>query len=54
MDMDEFHHARRLTQECTSSDAWPFMRGAQPPEGNDKFGDAINALYEIVKKPKAN
>lgn len=26
----------------------------QPPEGTDKLGDAINALYEIVKKPKAN
>jgi D-alanyl-D-alanine carboxypeptidase len=26
----------------------------QPPEGTDKLGDAINALYEIVKKPKAD
>ena len=26
----------------------------QPPEGTDKFGDAISALYEIVKKPKAD
>jgi len=26
----------------------------QPPEGNDKLGNAINALYEIVKQPKAN
>ena len=24
----------------------------QPPEGTDKIGDAINALYPIVKKPK--
>jgi D-alanyl-D-alanine carboxypeptidase len=24
----------------------------QPPEGTDKLGDAINALYEIVKKPR--
>ncbi|MGD9545407.1 MAG: serine hydrolase domain-containing protein [Methylocystis sp.] len=23
----------------------------QPPEGADKLGDAVNALYEIVKKP---
>lgn len=27
---------------------------SQPPDGTDKIGDAINALYEIVKKPKAN
>ena len=27
---------------------------AQPPEGTDKLGDAVNALYDIVKKPKAN
>lgn len=26
---------------------------SQPPEGTDKLGDAINALYDIVKKPKA-
>ena len=26
----------------------------QPPEGTDKIGDAISALYEIVKKPKAD
>jgi D-alanyl-D-alanine carboxypeptidase len=26
----------------------------QPPEGTDKLGDAINALYEIVKKSKAD
>jgi D-alanyl-D-alanine carboxypeptidase len=24
---------------------------SQPPEGTDKIGDAVNALYEIVKKP---
>jgi D-alanyl-D-alanine carboxypeptidase len=23
---------------------------SQPPEGTDKLGDAINALYEVVKK----
>jgi D-alanyl-D-alanine carboxypeptidase len=27
---------------------------SHPPEGADKLGDAINALYEIVKKPKAD
>jgi D-alanyl-D-alanine carboxypeptidase len=27
---------------------------SQPPEGTDKLGDAINALYEVVRKPKAN
>jgi D-alanyl-D-alanine carboxypeptidase len=27
---------------------------SQPPEGTDKIGDAVNALYEIVKRPKAN
>jgi D-alanyl-D-alanine carboxypeptidase len=27
---------------------------SQPPDGTDKIGDAISALYEIVKKPKAN
>jgi D-alanyl-D-alanine carboxypeptidase len=26
----------------------------QPPEGTDKLGDAINALYDIVKKSKAD
>ena len=26
----------------------------QPPEGSDKLGDAINALYEIVKRSKAD
>jgi D-alanyl-D-alanine carboxypeptidase len=26
---------------------------SQPPEGTDKLGDAISALYDIVKKPKA-
>ena len=26
----------------------------QPPKGTDKIGDAISALYEIVKKPKAD
>jgi D-alanyl-D-alanine carboxypeptidase len=26
----------------------------QPPEGTNKLGDAIKALYEIVKKPKAD
>ena len=26
----------------------------QPPEGTDKVGDAVNALYEIVKRPKAD
>ena len=25
---------------------------SQPPEGTDKIGDAVNALYEIVKKTK--
>ena len=23
----------------------------QPPEGTDKIGGAVNAIYEIVKKP---
>ena len=27
---------------------------SQPPEGTDKIGDAVNALYEIVKKPRAD
>ena len=27
---------------------------SQPPEGTDKIRDAISALYEIVKKPKAD
>ena len=27
---------------------------SQPPEGTDKLGDVINALYDIVQKPKAN
>jgi D-alanyl-D-alanine carboxypeptidase len=27
---------------------------SQPPEDTDKLGDAINALYEIVKKPRAD
>ena len=26
----------------------------QPPEGTDKIGDAISALYEIVKEPRAD
>ena len=26
----------------------------QPPEGTDKIGDAVSALYEIVKKKKAD
>ena len=26
---------------------------SQPPEDTDKLGDAVSALYEIVKKPKA-
>jgi D-alanyl-D-alanine carboxypeptidase len=26
---------------------------SQPPEGTDKLGEAVSALYEIVKKPKA-
>jgi D-alanyl-D-alanine carboxypeptidase len=25
---------------------------SQPPEGTDKLGEAVNALYDIVKKPK--
>lgn len=27
---------------------------SQPPDGTDKVGDAVSALYEIVKKTKAN
>jgi D-alanyl-D-alanine carboxypeptidase len=27
---------------------------SQPPEGTDKLGDAISALYDIIEKPKAN
>jgi D-alanyl-D-alanine carboxypeptidase len=27
---------------------------SQPPEGTDKLGDVVNALYDIVKKPKAD
>jgi D-alanyl-D-alanine carboxypeptidase len=27
---------------------------SQPPEGTDKLGEAVSALYEIVKKPKAD
>jgi D-alanyl-D-alanine carboxypeptidase len=27
---------------------------SQPPEGTDKIGDAVNALYDIVKRPKAD
>ena len=27
---------------------------SQPPEGTDKLGEAVNSLYEIVRKPKAN
>jgi D-alanyl-D-alanine carboxypeptidase len=26
---------------------------SQPPDGTDKLGEAVSALYEIVKKPKA-
>ena len=26
---------------------------SQPPEGTDKLGEAVNTLYEIVRKPKA-
>ncbi len=26
----------------------------QPPEGTDKIGDAVDAIYEIVKRPKAD
>jgi D-alanyl-D-alanine carboxypeptidase len=27
---------------------------SQPPEGTDKLGEAVNTLYELVSKPKAN
>ena len=27
---------------------------SQPPEGTDKLGEAVNTLYEIVRKPEAN
>jgi len=27
---------------------------SQPPDGTDKLGDAVGALYEIVKKPAAD
>ena len=27
---------------------------SQQPEGTDKLGEAVSALYEIVKKRKAN
>ena len=27
---------------------------SHPPEGTDKLGDAINTLYEVVKKPRAH
>ena len=27
---------------------------SQPPEGTDKIGDAVRALYEIVKMPTAD
>jgi hypothetical protein len=27
---------------------------AQPPEGTDKIGDVMYALYDIVKRPKAD
>ncbi len=27
---------------------------SQPPDGQDKLGDAVNALYDIVKKPKSS
>ena len=26
---------------------------SQPPEGTDNLHEAVSALYEIVKKPKA-
>lgn len=26
----------------------------QPPEGTHKIGDVMNALYDIVKRPKAD
>jgi D-alanyl-D-alanine carboxypeptidase len=27
---------------------------SQPPEGTDKLGDAVSALYDVIQKPKAN
>jgi D-alanyl-D-alanine carboxypeptidase len=27
---------------------------SQPPEGTDKVHDAVSALYDIVKKPRAD
>ena len=27
---------------------------SQPAEGTDKLGEAVNTLYEIVRKSKAN
>jgi D-alanyl-D-alanine carboxypeptidase len=27
---------------------------SQPPEGTDELHDAVSALYEVVKKPKAD
>ena len=40
-------------------DCWPGSDDygadhSQPPEGTDKLGEAVNTLYEIVRKPKAN
>ena len=32
----------------------PAQTNWQPLEGTDKIGDAVNALYEIVKRPKAD
>jgi len=32
----------------------PVQTNSQPPEGTDKLGEAVNTLYEIVRKPKAN
>jgi hypothetical protein len=26
----------------------------QPPDGTDKIGEVMNALYEIVKRPKGD
>jgi hypothetical protein len=25
---------------------------SQPPDGTDKIGDAVSAIYDIVKKPE--
>jgi hypothetical protein len=30
------------------------IQNSHPPAGTDKLGDAVNALYEIVKRPKAD